>query len=43
MLYYYYKFSDGYILWSAGRLSKSEKTQMAREHGSLLIETKKCI
>ena len=34
---YYYRFSDGYEMWSCGRMSKNDIAWEQTRHGKLLI------
>ena len=38
---YYYKFADGYFMWSAGKLKGIERKSEERQHGKI-IEEKRC-
>lgn len=38
---YYYKFTDGYFMWSAGKLKGSERKYEERQHGKI-VEEKRC-
>ena len=35
---YYYKFEDGYFLYTVGRLTRSDKAIETRKHGKIVFE-----